>query len=176
MAFRYKSNPHNSLYSLANYHCEVIGNKLQSGSEDAITLDSISAVIAMAFFTEALVNYIGAKRVKGWKERDKSPIKLQKIAKAIGINIDVHVEPFATIVKLREVRNRMAHGQPEATRIEPTSREELNRMTRTPWGESVEPEKVLAMYEHLKDFRKLVFAKAGISPVLATDSAFGGGL
>ncbi|WP_432263009.1 hypothetical protein [Cupriavidus sp. TMH.W2] len=174
MAFRYKSNPHNALYSLANYQCEVIADKLKAGSLEGITLDSMSAVIAMAFFTEALVNYVGAQRVHGWKEREKSPIKLQQIAKAIGVKLDIHVEPFATIVKLREVRNAMAHGQPTVRTIQPANKVELTRMMRTPWGEAVEPEKVLAMYDQLKAFRSLVFTKAGIHPLLATDSAMGG--
>ncbi|WP_454727881.1 MULTISPECIES: hypothetical protein [Cupriavidus] len=101
-------------------------------------------------------------------------MKLQKVCAALGLALDEHVEPYATVARLRTVRNAMAHGQPEVREFKVTTRAELDRAIRTPCGEAFEPEQVLAMCDQLMGFRKRLFAKAGISPAQTWDSAFGG--
>ena len=61
--------PHNDLTNLAHYHLEVINNKVEKKVEEAIALDCMSCLIALAFSVEAIVNFVGSKKVKAWKEK-----------------------------------------------------------------------------------------------------------
>lgn len=66
---RVRIHPHNTLEALAHHHVAAVQAKLQANDYRSISHDCTSAVIAMAFTVEAVMNYVGAKKVSSWKER-----------------------------------------------------------------------------------------------------------
>ena len=109
---RVRVNPHNNLETLVHYHVGVIQKKLESGDQDGIVLDCTSAIIAMAFAVEALMNYVGAKNLPDWRERAPFMTKVAALEKKFAFKFDINVEPYKTIVLLKKARDTMAHGQP----------------------------------------------------------------
>jgi hypothetical protein len=100
MVFRIRQYPHNDLLNLAHYHREVIRAKIQSGDHDGIALDCTSCLIALAFVVEALINFVGSRKVTDWNERAQSPAKVRKLSKALGITIQPELKPFGAISTL----------------------------------------------------------------------------
>jgi len=68
MAFRIRQYPHNDVLNRAHYHHEMIAKKLAEGNHDGIALDCTSCLIALAFSVEALVNFVGSRKVTDWNE------------------------------------------------------------------------------------------------------------
>ena len=97
MPHRISIYPHNDLFNLAHYHCETINRKVCEGVEDAISLDCMSCLIALAFAIEALVNFVGSSVIKDWQERQSYQAKLEQIGAAIGLSFDRKIEPFLTV-------------------------------------------------------------------------------
>lgn len=74
MNFRVRQNPHNDLEGLAYHHVRTIKDKLKSGAHEGTALDCRSAAIAIAFFNEAVLNFVGLKVFKDdWVELSTPP-------------------------------------------------------------------------------------------------------
>lgn len=174
MAFRVRHYPHNDLLNLAHYHREVINSKVAQDSVDGLALDCTSCLIALAFGVEALINFVGARKVTDWNEGAKSPLKLRAVTKQLGIAMQPTQEPFATLGMLRQVRNGLAHGKPVEKTAQATSREQLQAATQAPWQPYLQPEIVNAAFEQVVAFRRMLFERAGIRWVDTLTSAFGG--
>lgn len=69
MTHRVKVYPHNDLLNLAHFQRETIRRKLATEDHDGIKLDCLSCLISLAFSVEALVNFVGHKKVSKWRER-----------------------------------------------------------------------------------------------------------
>ena len=164
--------PHNELLNLARYHLGVMNDKLQSGNEDAVSLDALSCLIALAFSIEALVNFTGAKSVQNWKEKQPFHNKIQKVCQAIGINFDGQIEPFKLVESLKTIRDQIAHGKPFDGPVDVTSSTELKQAI-TPWGKYLTPTYINHAYEQVKAFQRILLHNSGV-PIGATlTSAFG---
>lgn len=176
MNFRIRQNPHNDLEGLAAYHINSIKAKLQSGDHDGISLDCRSAAIAIAFFNEAILNFVGLRVFKeNWVERATFAKKVEMLSQKLRFEYDKKVEPFLTVETLRKARNELAHGKPVEFNAMAASNNDLAAKMRSAWGLVDDPETVLTFFENANAFKKLLFAKARIKWSTSLTSAFGGG-
>ena len=176
MNFRIRQNPHNDLEGLAYYHIGNIEAKLKSGDHEGISLDCRSAAIAIAFFNEALLNFVGLRVFKqDWAERAPFAKKIELLSNKLKFNYDKKVEPFLTVETLRSARNDLAHDKPVEFNAKAASNKELAAKMRSAWGVVDDPETVLAFFEQARAFKSLLFTKAKIKWATSLTSAFGGG-
>jgi hypothetical protein len=158
-------NPHNNLVNLASYHVRVIEDKLAASDQSGITLDRMSTVIAMAFSVEAIINFVGAKKLPDqWVERDRYGKKIKVLEARFGLSYQKNQEPFKTLETLKRVRDDMAHGKPVAETVTLKPGQRLSDLMRPSWSAVTEPGFVLAAYGEVKAFRDQLFKLAKIRP------------
>tara|TARA_R110000787_G_scaffold65861_6_gene148109 strand:+ start:22956 stop:23480 length:525 start_codon:yes stop_codon:yes gene_type:complete len=155
--------PHNDLLNLAHYHRQIINDKLSNNNEEALALDCMSCLIAMAFSVEAFVNFIGKKRVKSWKERRPYNQKISDACEAVGLHFDKSQEPYTTLWKLKELRDDLAHGKPEDFSTEAKTREELRGVMSCSWDHHLTSEFVNHAFVMVKSFQKSALEGGKIS-------------
>ena len=176
MQFRVRINPHNDLGTLAHYHIETVKRKLEKNEQDGIALDCTSAAIAMAFYVESILNYVGAKKFKEeWKERAPYPKKVALLSERLKFEYDKKVEPFITLETLKASRDNLAHGKPIEFETKVNSTRELSKSMRPQWTLVTNPDVVIAAFEQVKIFKSILFTKARIKAGAALTSAIGGG-
>lgn len=175
MTHRVSVYPHNDLFNLAHYHREVVNTKTLSGGQDSIFLDCMSCLIALAFSTEALINFIGHMRVKGWRERQSYRKKINQVCGAASLDFNLKKEPFSTLWTLKELRDSIAHGQPIEVNTTACSRDELRTSMACPWDQHLTPEYVNHAYEQAKFFERALFVNCCISVGETITSAVGVG-
>ena len=142
MAHKIRVYPHNDLFNLAHYHRHIINHKVANNDEDGLALDCLSCLISLAFTVESLINFVGSKKIKGWRERQSFRTKMTEVCDAVGLSFDENKEPFATIWKLKVLRDLIAHGHPFETVTNISSREEMRRAMECPWDEHLDQESV----------------------------------
>ena len=155
--------PHNDLLSLAHYHREMIVDKTESGNADAIELDCMSCLIALAFGVEALVNFVGFRKITGWTERRSFRHKIRRVCAVAGIEFDQNEEPFLTVSQLKRTRDSMAHGQPYEGTPNLSTIEELKAAMVCPWHRNLNPNYINHACAQVKQFKDLLFDNCGIS-------------
>lgn len=170
--YRARINPHNDLITLAHYHVGIVKRKVEAGTYEGIRLDGMSAVIAMVFAVEAVINYTGAKAVTGWKERDHFPAKIKALETRLKFTFDAGVEPFRTVSLVKDARNAIAHGQPQIRNFEGEGHG-LGEKLRPSWATVIEPEFVVPAFDEVMRFKDLLFGLAKIKPGSALTSAMG---
>ncbi len=155
--------PHNDLLSLAHYHRRMIIDKTESGNADAIALDCMSCLIALAFGVEALVNFVGFRKITGWIERRSFRHKIKQVCTVAGIEFDENEEPFLTVWQLKITRDSMAHGQPYEGTQNVSTMEELKAAMECPWYKNLNPDYINHACAQVKQFKHLLFDNCGIS-------------
>jgi hypothetical protein len=175
MPFRVNINPHNDLFNLAFHHIETMRGKQARGEAEGLALDSLSSLIATAFAVEAVINFVGARNVAGWVERRSPTAKLAQLCDVLDIQREEYGELFRTLDELRGLRNSLAHAQPQELVIVDGGREALDGAMRGPWGPVGTPAYAENAFATAQEFRRILFARAGITPGSALTSAFGGG-
>jgi hypothetical protein len=168
--------PHNDLLNLANYQRGMINNKIENGIQDAIKLDCMSCLISLAFAVEALVNFVGFKRVRNWRERRPYREKIGEICRIAGFEFDESQDPFSTIWALKIDRDLMAHGQPFEGSLSVSNREELRNAMECPWDQHLNPDYVNHAYNRVKEFERRIFEALNISIADSLTSSIGAGL
>lgn len=176
MSHRVRVYPHNDLFNLAHYQRGIITEKVASSIEDGLGLDCMSCLISIAFSVEALINFIGHKRVDNWQERQDYRSKMQQVCAAAGIDFNTSNEPFQTLWSLKEMRDSIAHGQPLEISVSVESREELRRQMECPWDQRLNPNFVNRAYEQAKQLERTLFANCNISVGETLTSAVGVGI
>lgn len=162
MTHRVRVYPHNDLFNLAHYQREVINKKVDENNEEALSLDCLSCLISLSFTVEALVNFVGLKKVQGWRERQPYRNKITQICNAVGLHFDEGVEPYSTLWQLKELRDSIAHGQPIEMTTNVSSREELRRAMKCPWDQHLNPDYINHAYKSVKQFERELFKKGNI--------------
>ena len=170
MSHRIKVFPHNDLFNLAHYQREVINKKIADGVGDALSMDCMGCVISLAFTVEALVNFIGAYCIEGWKERQPYKGKIKQVCEVAGFEFVKENEPYRTIWKLKEIRDDIAHGKPLEFDVSVESREELRELMECSWDKCLSVEFVDQAYDAVKNFETTLFSKCEI-PVCETLTA-----
>ncbi len=173
MGHRIHLYPHNDLMNLAHYHREIIQKKCAEKSEEALALDCMSCLIALAFSVEAILNFVGDNKIKVWNEKSSFHRKVGSLGKELGFEFDESKEPYETLSKLRELRNGMAHGKPIEKTASVSSKPELKEQMAMPWDSFLKPDFALHAYEQVKSFEHFLLERAGISIGATLTSAFG---
>ncbi|EKO3573764.1 hypothetical protein P0E94_003474 [Vibrio metschnikovii] len=163
MTHRVRVYPHNDLMNLAHYQRETIRAKVANEDRDGIKLDCLSCLISLAFSVEALVNFVGYKKVDKWKEFDRYINKITKVCAKAGVEFDKNVGMYAQLWQLKKLRDDVAHGKPIEINTEVNTREELRERMSCPWDVNLTPETVEAMFVVVKDFEKLLFNNCQIN-------------
>lgn len=176
MTHRVRVYPHNDLFNLAHYQREVINNKVAESIEDALGLDCLSCLISLAFTVEALVNFVGHKKIQGWQERQPYRDKMNQVCKAANLNFDTNVEPFETLWQLKVLRDLIAHGQPIELTTSVNSREELRTAMECPWDQNLTSEYINHAYDMVKQFERQLFQNCKILVGHTLTSAVGVGV
>lgn len=176
MKFCVTQNPHNDLERLARYHIETINDKIRENFLEGIALDCISASIAMAFFNEAVVNYVGLNIFESsWKEKANFSKKIERLSNKLNFVYDKKVEPFRTVEILRLTRNELAHGKPIQFIAVASSNRDLTRKMHLPQVRIDDPGLILLIFSNVIEFKEFLFSKAKVSQSASLSSAIGGG-
>ena len=107
---------HNDLLGAAEYLAGRVADRMAADDRSGIAFDVMASITMSAFALEAILNFFGDARVRGWKERMPSREKPETIFRALAIAPDTAVRPFSTIETLRTVRAQFAHGKPRLVR------------------------------------------------------------
>ncbi len=175
MSISYRVYPHNDLLNLANYHLEILNDKVENGVKNSIALDCTSVLISLAFSVEAIVNYVGYKCIKEWKERQPFHKKMEEICESANISINAESDLFEVINQLKIIRDSIAHGKPIEGKTDDNFSEGMNKYLKSPWDEYLNPEFTNLAYESVKEFKNLLFSRYKIKPGTALTSAAGWG-
>lgn len=138
--------PHNDLLNLAFYHIDTIRTKVKTDEDNGLALDCHSCLIAIAFSVEALINFVGDKKVDGWNEYERFHIKMEQVCEIADIKYDESVEPFSTLNQIKQLRNLMAHGKPI----------EGGEGMKCAWDDFLHPEFSEESYKQVKEFQRLL--------------------
>lgn len=163
MAHKVRIYPHNDLYNLAHFNLEIINTNKDNGKFEGMALYCMNCLIALAFSTEALINFIGYKKVKNWSEKANWYKKLGRVCAAIGYSFDLDNEPFKTLEIIKNIRNDLAHGKPIEKTINASNKEELMSGIDATWYEYSNPGFTSKAYEQAKAFKKELILKSGLS-------------
>lgn len=172
MTITAKIHPHNDLLNLAHYHRGAINEKNENPDAEGIALDCMSCLIALAFSVEGLINFVGAKCVDQWEERQPFHKKLFALETAIGLTYDKAKEPYLTIKKLKTLRDQMAHGKPIEVSTTASSKEDLKKAMRAPWDEFLIPVFVNHAYDQICAFEESLLALGKIPLIETLTSGF----
>src|SRR3569623_1500170 len=154
--------PHNDLLNLAWYHLDVIRNKKSHGQTEGISLDAMSCINALAFSIEALLNFVGVRRVANWKERLSYELKFRTVLEALGFDMRWDQEPFRSLRELKELRDQMAHGKPREIDLTNVDDQSLSALLQNPWDDYLEPEYVESAYGQVVIFETQLLRHARI--------------
>jgi hypothetical protein len=165
---------HNDLSQAAMYHANVIQEKLDKGSRDAIMYDGMACAVMVAFAFEANVNFMGFKlneagRLPDWKERDSFIEKLKKVFGALGIPVELNKRPLKSMERMKTLRDTLAHGKPvyaEYDEVLIGAPEEIDLFRggglSAGWETECKPEVVKEVREDLEELWKLMIQKSGL--------------
>lgn len=173
MAHRVKVYPHNDLFNLAHYQRELINQKVADEIEDALALDCMSCLISLAFAVEALINFVGHKRVPDWRERQPYRDKIIQVCNAATLVFDTCIDPYRTLWELKQLRDSFAHGQPIEVNTSVLTREDLRASMVCPWDQHLNHEYVNHAYDQAKQIERLLFRNCRISVGETLTSAVG---
>jgi hypothetical protein len=159
---RVRVYPHNDLMNLAHYQRETIRNKLEAGKEDVLALDCLSCLISLAFSVEALVNFVGFKRVNGWRARKPYYEKISQVCSAAGVEFDKSVGMYGLLWELKKLRDSIAHSKPSEFSKDVNTREEVRAHMQCPWESCLTPEYVEEIYKTVKTFKRMLLKNCNI--------------
>jgi hypothetical protein len=167
--------PHHDLLNVVFYHYELIQQKSNDSTSEAIAIDCISCLIALSIGVEGLINFCGDKIVENWKERQAYHKKLKQTADALKIEFDESAEPFSTLALLKTLRDDMVHPKPIERKGKVTTKEELNKLMETTWDPYCNYEFVQHAFNQVNAFEQLIYAEPDIqkSGILTGASGWG---
>jgi hypothetical protein len=127
----------------------------------------IAGLTITAFAVEANFNFLGWKLIDGWNERQPFFKKVKQICKHLSVDVDWDNRPFATIKKLKEFRDTLAHGKPEVLENEEevilTDDELRKRGWLTPeWEKFLTGDFVTEAYDDMEVIWKLLLVESGL--------------
>ena len=109
------------------YDAASFALKQATNSEEGGFYHCLYSIVMNAFCLEAYLNHVGMDRFPDWDEYAAPLDKLERIAKAVGIEIDYGKRPFQSIRITNKFRNLLAHGRTDVLPISYTERGPSNR-------------------------------------------------
>jgi hypothetical protein len=168
---------HNDLSQGATHFDEVIKEKLKKGDRNGIGFDGMACALMIAFAFEANLNFMGNKlfqngKLTAWDEMAKFSKKRDKVFKAIGMAVEEDKRPLSSMMRMKKLRDTLAHGKPAEFKTEEEkegTREELTKgsVLAADWQEEIKPEIVAECLADLDDLWKQMVVASGI-PVIET--------
>lgn len=168
---------HNDLSQGATHFDEVIKEKLKKGDHNGIGFDGMACALMIAFAFEANLNFMGNKlfqngKLTAWDEMAKISKKRDKVFKAIGMPVEEDKRPLSSMMRMKKLRDTLAHGKPAEFKTEEEkegTREELTKgsVLAADWQEEIKPEIVAECVADLDDLWKQMVVASGI-PVIET--------
>lgn len=160
MQYKVESYPHNDLMNLSFYNMQNIEKKLEMEDGDGIALDCLNCIISLAFASEAIINCIGERCIDKWLEKMPFYKKFNLVCGADNKNN----EPYTTIIKLKELRDNLAHPKPrrQVVIMEKYSCSDVKKLMGQPWDDFCSPEFVRDAYEKVKIFECDLLEKYGV--------------
>jgi hypothetical protein len=168
---------HNDLSQGATHFDEAIKEKLKRGDRNGIGFDGMACALMIAFAFEANLNFMGNKlfqngKLTAWDEMAKLSKKRDKVFKAIGMAVEEDKRPLSSMMRMKKLRDTLAHGKPAEFKTEEEkegTREELTKgsVLAADWQEEIKPEIVAECLADLDDLWKQMVVASGI-PVIET--------
>ncbi|MGY3410923.1 hypothetical protein ACVWZV_007036 [Bradyrhizobium sp. GM5.1] len=165
---------HNDLSQAADYYIDIIQDKVDRGSRDAIMYDGMACAVMVAFTFEANINFMGfelnkAGKLPNWEEWESFTKKLKKVFGALGIPIDLNKRPLKSMERMKVLRDALAHGKPVYDESEEEvigTGEEVDmyagiKLT-AGWEKECQPEVVKEVHADLDELWKLMVEKSGL--------------
>jgi hypothetical protein len=131
----------------------------------------------IAFAFEANLNFMGNKlfqngKLTAWDEMAKLSKKRDKVFKAIGMAVEEDKRPLSSMMRMKKLRDTLAHGKPAEFKTEEEkegTREELTKgsVLAADWQEEIKPEIVAECLADLDELWKQMVVASGI-PVIET--------
>lgn len=109
---------HNDITNVARRLRKRIEEMEAAGNREGISLDITACLVMLAFTSESRLNFIGAKKVEKWNERDNFPTKVKAVFGGLGLQPDLTARPYSALKLLQDFRNIFAHGKPSIIEID----------------------------------------------------------
>ena len=168
--------PHDALWRLAKYHLAVLQDKQARGVRQGIAYDGTSAIIAMAFAVEALLNFVGEQKLKSaWKEGASYPQKIKDLEARLVFKYEKSLEPYLTLESLRRARKLLAHGKATTFLLGNASEDDVAAALQPEWSQYTSPADVLATAQQVDEFKNFILKRARIKPGTLFSSAWAEG-
>lgn len=103
---------HNDLSNGAHHFVERIKERIAHDDRKGIAFDCMACLTLLAFAFEARINFLGFKRIKGWKERKPFNDKVDEVLGNLTLKPDWNSRPYSSISALKSFRDSIAHGKP----------------------------------------------------------------
>jgi len=104
---------HNDLSGATSHIKQTIEAKLDRKDRRGIAFDYMACAVMLAFSFEANLNFVGYKLFqKDWNERARWGDKVNRVFQHLKIPQDRAARPYSSVVRLKSVRDLLAHGKP----------------------------------------------------------------
>lgn len=158
---------HNDLANAAYHSKLLIEEKLKTDGA-GIALDCMGCLTMLAFTVEAKINFLGAKLITSWKERQPFDDKLKAVLERLNLQLNPSERPLSSINELKEFRDSIAHGKPleiESDEEVTGTAEEIDNLPdlTANWQNFSKPENVFKISDDVDAFWKLLLQQSGLS-------------
>ncbi|RDS90432.1 hypothetical protein [Pseudomonas fluorescens] len=109
---------HNDISNTAQYLKTRIEEKEATGDRYGIALDITACLVMLAFTFESRLNFIGQKKLPGFRERRWFDKKVELVLRGLKLEPDFSKRPYSSIKELKDFRDTIAHGKPETVVID----------------------------------------------------------
>lgn len=158
---------HNDLAQATARLFDAVEAKHIAKDTAGVYYDEMACIIFCAFTVEAQVNFVGWKVLEeGWPERASLEEKINLLIKVIPLKLDWKERPLKSIGKLKDVRNKVAHGKPEPykkTVVVNTDDPDIWQMLKGSWTKPISRKNMKMFYEDMEAFWQHMLEKAEIS-------------
>ncbi len=156
---------HNELSNCAWDFQQRMQSQIENDERAGIYHTMLASLVFSAFSIEAKVNFVGWKVLRdGWPEKANLREKLNLLNEVLKMDLSWGKLPLQTILKLKRLRDVLAHGKPEivekfeVVEVEPDVWDALKGQ----WETSVTPKFVDQCREAEDELWKRLLAAAGI--------------
>lgn len=159
---------HNDLDSAAHHFAGVIRSKQASDEAVGIGYDCIACATMIAFSFEAYLNFFGAKKIAGWKERQPFADKVKQVFAALGLTPNWSKRPYFNMTAMKDLRDTFAHGKPVQFEVDEEEEALVGQLDgiradlSSGWEKVAQPGPVLEAYDDLTSIWKEMLAASGL--------------
>jgi hypothetical protein len=171
LKMEYNDRIHNDLSNGAWYFEKRVRERIAADDREGVGLEMVAALTMSAFAMEANLNFIGSSVINEWDDWASFGKKLKKVLAALKLNPDMTARPYASVDRLKRVRDMLAHGKAQVIKFEEEAigtHDELTQRLRefkTDWEQLITPDFVSEAYYDVDAIWKEMLTASGIEPV-----------